>query len=53
MVNVINSVIIVSECELQSHYYFHFWINTFGKGMNSLIPSSYELNSTTALDMLL
>ena len=28
----------ISEFELQSHYYFHFRINTIGKGMNTLIP---------------
>ena len=30
--------IIVSEFELQSHYYVHFRTNTLGKEMNILIP---------------
>ena len=29
--------IIVTEFELQLHYYIHFQINTLGKGMNPLI----------------
>ena len=37
MANVLNCKIVVSEFELQSHYYVHFRINTLGKGMNSLI----------------
>ena len=36
MVKAIDGGIVVSESELQSHYYVHFWINTFGKGMNPL-----------------
>ena len=28
---------LVSEFELQSRYYVHFWANTLGKGMNPLI----------------
>ena len=28
----------VSEFKNQSHYYIHFWTNTFGYGMNSHIP---------------
>ena len=27
----------VSEFELQSRYYVHFWTNTYGKGMDPLI----------------
>ena len=27
------------------HAIISFWINTLGKGMNSLLPSSYQLNS--------
>ena len=40
-INVLNCSIriIVSEFEFQLHYYLHFWTNTLGKGMNSLIPS--------------
>ena len=30
--------IIVSEFKLQSCYYIHIQSNTFGKGMNLLIP---------------
>ena len=37
VVNVLNSDIMVSEFELQSHYYVHFWSNILGKGMKSLI----------------
>ena len=29
--------IIVSDFEIQFRYYIHFWTNTLGKGMNSLI----------------
>ena len=36
--NVLNYVIVVSEFELQSHYYVHIRINTIGKGMNLVIP---------------
>ena len=38
--NVPDWDIIVSEFELQSSYYVHFWINTLGKDMNPLIPLS-------------
>ena len=37
MVKVLDSGFEVIQFELQSHYYFHFRINTLGKGMNSLI----------------
>ena len=37
MVKAMACGIIVSEFELQSHYYVHFRTNTFGKGMNALI----------------
>ena len=36
-----NYEIEVNEFELQSCYYVHFWTNTLGKGMSSLIPNSY------------
>ena len=36
--NMQNCNIIVSEFELQSRYYVHFWTNIFRKGMNPLIP---------------
>ena len=40
--------IVVSEFELKSRYYVHLQTNTFGKGMNSIIPTpSYSLNFTT------
>ena len=41
--------ILVSEFELKSLYYVHFWTNSHGKGITPLIPSSYVLNSTTAV----
>ena len=37
MVKTMDSGIVVSELELQSHYYVHFRTNTLGKGMNPLI----------------
>ena len=37
MVKAMDCQIIVSEFELQSHYYVHFRANTLGKGMNPLI----------------
>ena len=40
VVNVLNCDIVVSHSELQSCYYVHFQINTFGKGI-SPISSSY------------
>ena len=36
--NVLDSDIVVSKFKLQLGYYVHFWTNTLGKGMNSLIP---------------
>ena len=36
--DVLNYDIVVSEFELKSRYYIHFWSNTFGQGMNTLIP---------------
>ena len=39
--------IVVSEFELLSRYHNHFRTNTLGKGMLSLIPTSYVLNGTT------
>ena len=38
MANVLECDIVVSKFELQLHYYVHFRTNTFGKGMNPLIP---------------
>ena len=37
MVKPLECGIVVSESELQSHYYVHFQTNTLGKGMNPLI----------------
>ena len=37
MVKALDCGIIVSEFELQSPSYGHYWINTLGKGMNLLI----------------
>ena len=34
MVKAMDCRIVVSEFELQSHYYVHFQANTFGKRMN-------------------
>ena len=28
----------ISEFELQSRYYVHFWTDAFGKGIKSIIP---------------
>ena len=40
MVKALNYGIVVSKLELQSRYYVHFQINTFGKGVNPLILSA-------------
>ena len=37
MVKALEYGIVVSEFELQSHYYVHFLTNTLGKGMNPII----------------
>ena len=37
MVKMMDCEIVVSELELQLHYYVHFQTNTLGKGMNPLI----------------
>ena len=36
MIKAMDDGIVVSEFELQSHYYFHFQTNTLGKGMSPL-----------------
>ena len=41
----------VNEFELQSGYYIHFQTNTIRKGMKPLTPFSYELNSTSLIQM--
>ena len=38
--NVQDCSLTVSEFDLQSYYYVHFWINSLGKGTNSLIPQA-------------
>ena len=43
---VLDCDIIVSEFELQSCYYIHFWTNTFGKRHERFYPFIYELNNT-------
>ena len=37
MVKALDCGIVVSEFELQSHYYVHFRTNILGKGMNPFI----------------
>ena len=37
MVKAMDGEIGVREFVLQSRYYVHFWANTLGKGMNTLI----------------
>ena len=37
MANILDCSLKVSEFKLQSHSDIHFWANTPGKGMNSLI----------------
>ena len=41
--NVLYCNIVVSDFELQSSYYVHFWINTFRKGIYLLIRSTMIL----------
>ena len=40
MVNTLDCGIVVSEFEIQSFYYVHFWINGLGESMNPLILSA-------------
>ena len=47
--NILHCDIVVSEFERQSHYYVPFWIYKLGKGMSSLIPSRYGLNTITSI----
>ena len=42
MVKTLDCGIVVSEFELQSRYYVHFWINTLEKGMNPLILQAMD-----------
>ena len=43
MTNVLVCDIAVSEFEIQSFHYIHFWTNSLEKVMNSLIPPDTEL----------
>ena len=47
MVKALDGGIVVSQVELQSHYYVHFRANTLGKGMNPLILPGTGKNSNT------
>ena len=38
--DVLDSDIVVNVFEFQSRYYVHIQTNTFGKGMNPLIPQN-------------
>ena len=40
MANVLDSEIVGTEFDLQSHYYLHFRTNTIRKDMNLLIPQA-------------
>ena len=43
MVKVLDWKFVVSEFDLQSHYYVNFQMNTFGKGMHPLILQCMDL----------
>ena len=45
--NVLDSDMVVSKFEHKTRFYVHFWTNTPGKGMNTLILDRYGLNITT------
>ena len=45
MADVLNCDIVASD----SYYYVNFQTDTIGKGINSLIPRIYRLNSTTTV----
>ena len=49
LVSNIRDCDVVIDLELQLHNYIYFQINILGKGMNSLMPPSYGLNSTTTV----
>ena len=38
MVNMLDCHIIVSEFEVQLHFYIPFWTNVLRKGINTIIP---------------
>ena len=40
---VVNRDIVLSKFELQSYYYIHIRTNTFGKGINPIIPPHLQL----------
>ena len=37
MIKAMDCGIVVSKSKIQSHYYFHFWINTLSRGVKPLI----------------
>ena len=45
MVKAMDFGIVEREFILQSRYYVHFRVNTVGKGIETLYPPSYGLNS--------
>ena len=47
--NILDCNIVISESELKSNNYVHFWTNIVGKGMNPLLPTSFGLNNPTRL----
>ena len=49
MAKIVNYDIVVSEFELQSRYYIHFRTNAPWKKNKPPYPSSYVLNSSTAV----
>ena len=49
VVNMLDCDTVVSEFEFQSRYNIHFQTNALSKGMNSHIPFSNRLNSTTTV----
>ena len=57
IVKVLDHVLKISELELQSCYYIHFWTNTFRKVMNFLFPrflvKQYHCCSSTWMSLAL
>ena len=49
MANGLKCDITVNKFQIHSHYNIHFQTNTLIKNMNLLIPSNYELKSTTTV----
>ena len=52
MVKVGDYWIVVSEFELQSRYYVHFWGNSLGNSIERTYPPGYGLNSSTTTVLL-